>query len=457
MKILPLFVAAAMVASLLPAAVAEEAAGNWPRFRGPEGRGVSMDTRLPDRWSATENVEWKTDLPGRGWSSPVVWGNRVFLTTVVAPPSPEAPAEAAQEAPQKGLYFGGEQDAPVEGIHLWKVTCLDLTTGAILWDKTVHEGTPAMPVHKKNSYASETPVTDGKHLYVTFGNVGIFCFDLDGNEVWKHVLPPVKMRMGWGTAASPVLHGGRLFYVCDNDEGSYLLGLEAATGKELFRVAREGELSNWSTPFVWEHDARTELVTAGWKGNRGYDLDGNLLWTLKGMSSIVIAAPYVADGLLYISSGYVGDRVRPVYAIKPGATGDISLAKGETSNAFVAWSHPQSGPYNPSTLVHDGRLFVLYDRGVVSNFDAKTGAMHYEKQKLEESAGFTVSPWAVGDKLFCLDEDGTCFVLQSSDAFTPLHSNKLAEDDMCMATPALAGDRLIIRTLTRVYSIRKPQ
>lgn len=428
-------------------ALAADDAANWPRFRGAYGRGIAADPRVPDTWSATENVEWKTDIPGRGWSSPVVWGDRVFLTTVVS-------AEE-MEAAKKGLYFGGERAKPSEAEHEWRVYCLDLATGAVRWEKVVHKGKPAMPIHIKNSYASETPTTDGEHVYVCFGNLGIYCFDLDGKEVWNFPLAPVKTRFGWGPAASPVLHGDRLYFVSDNDEQSYLLALDKKTGKEIWRTPRE-EKSNWSTPFVWENEVRTEIVTTSSGANRGYDLDGKELWSLTGMSSITIAMPYAADGLLYLSSGYVGDKKRPVFVLKPGATGDISLAPGATSNDWIVWSAPQIAPYNPSTLVHEGRLFVLYDRGLVGCFDAKTGAPHFESQKIEGSAGFTVSPWAVGDKIFCLDEDGNCFVLRSGDTFEVLHTNKLAEDDMCMATPAIAGDRLLLRTAARLYSIRKP-
>lgn len=428
---------------------ADDSAPNWPRFRGPEGTGVAANATFPDTWSATENVEWKTDIPGRGWSSPIVWGDKLFLTTCAGP--------GQGDAPKKGLYFGGEK--PAENAELeWKVLCLELSTGKVLWEKTVHKGVPPMPVHQKNSYASETPVTDGERVYACFGNLGIYCFDFEGNEVWKHPLTPVTMRFGWGPASSPVLHGDRLYYVNDNDDddGSHLLALDKRTGQQIFRTEREEERSNWSTPYVWDNGTRAEIITAGTKANRAYDLDGNLLWTLKGMSTITIAAPYAVDGLLYITSGYVGDKHRPVYAIKPGATGDISLAEGATTNDFIVWSHPQIAPYNPSTLVHGGRLFSLYDRGMVSCFDAKTGAEFYKTEKLEGSGGFTVSPWAAGDKIYCLDEDGACFVLQSGETFNLLHTNRLAEDDMCMATPAVAGDRLIIRTLARVYSIRKP-
>jgi outer membrane protein assembly factor BamB len=440
-------ISAAFVVAFALATPSEANDENWPQFRGAGARGVSMNTKLPDRWSATENVEWKTEIPGRGWSSPIAWGDRVFLTTVVN--------QGESEEPKKGLYFGGNRPEVPKAEHEWKVLCLDLASGKVRWEKTVRRGQPQTAIHLKNSFASETPVTDGERVYACFGNVGIFCFDLDGREVWEHPLEPRRMRFAWGTAASPVLHGDRLYYVCDNDEQSYLLALDKRTGKEIWRTARD-EKSNWSTPFVWQHAKRTEIVTPGTGANRSYDLDGKLLWSLQGMSSITIATPYAADGLLYLSSGYVGDKLKALYAIKPGASGDITPLAGETSGEFIAWSDPNIAPYNPSTLVRDGRLYVLYDRGLVSCFDAKTGAMHYDRQRLPNGFAFTASPWAVGDKIFCLNESGVCFVLRAGDKFELLHANELG-GEMCMSTPALAGNRLILRTDKRLYSIRRMQ
>lgn len=430
---------------VLVAAGLSQAESNWPQFRGPEARGVAEDGGLPDRWSATDNVEWKTDLPGRGWSSPIVWGNRVFLTTVVN--------LGESEEPKKGLYFGGNRLAPPDSIHQWKVLCLDLETGRIVWERQVHEGKPASSIHLKNSFASETPVTDGERVYALFGNVGLFCFDLDGNPVWEKTIKSRRTRFGWGTAASPVLHGDRVYIVNDNDEESYLLALDKATGEEVWRTPRE-EKSNWSTPFIWENDQRSEIVTPGSRGVRSYDLDGTLLWSFKGMSSITIATPYESEGLLYISSGYVGDKRRPLYAIRPGANGDISLAEGESSNEWIAWSHPQAGPYNPTTLVYGGRLYVLYDQGALACFSASDGAVIYERERIPEARRFTTSPWAYGGKVFCLNEDGVTFVVKAGDQLELLHTNPLADDDMGMATPAIAGDRLLIRTSARVYCIR---
>jgi outer membrane protein assembly factor BamB len=404
---------------------------------------VAEGTTVPDRWSATENVAWKTKIPGRGWSSPVVWGNRVFLTTVIN--------QGASEEPRKGLYFGGNRPTPPEAVHQWKVFCLDLETGRVCWERQVHEGKPATAIHLKNSFASETPVADGERVYVCFGSVGIFCFDFEGEEIWRHRLEPRQTRLGWGTAASPVLHGDRLYYVCDNDEQSYLLALEGRTGREVWRTPRE-EKSNWATPFVWEHASRTEIVTPGTGAIRSYNLAGEPIWSLRGMSSITIATPYAADGLLYVSSGYVADKLKPLYAIKPGASGDITPPEDETSGEFLAWSNRSIGPYNPSSLVHEGRLYVLYDRGLLSCFDARTGAAHFERQRLPNGLAFTASPWAANGKIYCLNESGVCFVVRAGDQFELLHTNEL-DGGMCMATPALSGDRLLIRTDTHLYSI----
>ncbi len=417
---------------------------NWPQFRGADSRGVASGANLPDQWSATENVAWKTDIPGRGWSSPIVWGDRVFLTTVIN--------TGSSEEPKKGLYFGGDRPQAPDAVHQWKVLCLNLKTGETMWERQVHEGKPETPIHLKSSYASETPVTDGERVYCYFGNLGVFCFDLDGKEVWQYRTTPQPMRLGWGTASSPVLHDGRLYLVNDNEKDSYLLALDTKTGSLAWQTPRE-EKSNWSTPFIWKNAQRTEIVTTGTGEVRSYDLEGKLLWSLKGMSSITIATPYENDGLLYISSGYVLDSSKPIYAIRPGASGDITLPEGKTSSEFIAWSHPKNAPYNPSTLIDQNRLYVLYDMGVITCYNATDGKEVFGRQRIPEGRAFTSSPWAYNGKVFFLNEDGVTTVLKSGERFEVLHTNKLAEDDMCMATPAIVGDRLLIRTSARLYCI----
>ena len=418
------------------------AAQEWTQFRGPGAAGAVADNpALPERWSAGENVAWRTPLPGLGWSSPVVANGLVVLTTVVS--------DGDVEAPEGGWYGGGERDTPSD-VHHWLVYALDLATGEPRWRTEVHRGVPRTSHHLKNTFASETPVSDGERFYVLFGNVGLYALDPDGAVLWSRELPPVRTRNGWGTAASPVLHDGRLYLVVDSEEQSYLAALSAETGAELWRADR-AEGSNWSTPFVWEHAERTELVTTGTDRIRSYDLEGNLLWELSGMSSIVIPTPIAAHGLLYLESGYIGDFFRPVYAIRPGAAGDITPAEGESANGFVAWSLEQGGSYHPSPLVYGDHYYTLLDRGLMTCHDARTGAEVYGRQRIDVGQAFTASPWAYNGKVFALSEQGTTYVIEAGPEFRILAENAL--DEFTMATPAILDDSLIIRTAEAVYRI----
>jgi outer membrane protein assembly factor BamB len=433
--------AAALACCFTSGATAGE---NWPQFRGPGARGVSEETNLPTAWSPTENVSWKRDLPGRGWSSPLVWRDRVFLTTVVN--------EGETEQPKKGLYFGGNRPDVPTTLHRWKVCCLDLHTGRPIWEKVAHEGVPKSPLHLKNSYAAETPVTDGDHLYAYFGNLGIFCYDIEGEQVWSRAWPVVTMRYGWGTATSPVLYKECLYLVNDNEDNSWLVALDKRTGKDIWKVDRD-EKSNWATPYIWENRLRTEIVTPGTGKVRSCDLNGNLLYEFGGMSSITTATPYSKFGLLYISSGYVLDKKRPLFAIRPGADGDITLEDDQTSNDYIAWCQKQSGPYIPSTVVYGDLLYVLLDRGFLVCYDAKTGEPVYGKKRLPNGRRFTASPWAYGGNLFCINEDGVTFVVKAGRDFELLRTNPLGDDDMCMATPAIVSGKLLIRTSSRIYCL----
>ncbi|HJQ69837.1 MAG TPA: PQQ-binding-like beta-propeller repeat protein [Blastocatellia bacterium] len=420
------------------------ASDNWPQFRGPQSMNVADDPKLPDTWSATENVAWKTDIPGVGWSSPVVWGNKIFITSVIS--------KGELEAPKKGLYFGGERKASTDE-HRWMVYCVDWKTGKILWEREAYKGVPPSSRHLKNSYASETPVTDGERVYVYFGNVGLFSYDMNGKPLWEKRWGPFKTRYGWGTAASPVLHKDRVYVVNDNDDQSFIVALDKKTGNQVWRVERE-EGSNWATPYIWENELRTEIITPGTKKVRSYDMNGKLLWELVGMSSISIPTPFSKFGLVYITSGYVMDQLRPVYAIRPGAAGDISLKEGERGNQHIAWFQPQAGPYNTTPVVYGETYYTLLDRGFFTAHDAKTGKEVYGKQRIDPAAGaFTSSPWAYNGKIFCLSEDGDTFVIQAGAEYKLVGKNSLGE--MCMATPAIAQGSLIIRTASRLYRISK--
>jgi outer membrane protein assembly factor BamB len=420
-----------------------QAGDHWPAFRGGSRPDAGEAKTLPDTWDATSNVAWQVEVPGSGWSSPIVWGKRVFITSAVSADK--------QHQPRKGLYISDLFGKPPPGEHSWNIHCFDADTGKELWKRTAFSGKAPATIHIKNSLASETPVTDGKHVFALFGNVGIACYDMDGKPAWSKKLLARKMRMGWGTAASPALHGDKLFLVHDNEEKSFIEALDQHTGKQLWRADRD-EGSNWSTPFVWTNDRRTEVVTAGSKRVRSYSLDGKLLWELKGMSVISIPTPFAAKGLLYVTSGYVADPfLKPLYAIKSGAAGDISLAEDESANGYVAWCQRQAGPYHPSPVVYGDYLYVLLDRGFLACYESKTGKQVYRKRL--GGAAFTASPWAYHDRIFCLSEDGETFVVRAGREFKLLDRNKLGE--MSLATPAVAGGSLFLRTRSRCYCLRQ--
>ena len=419
-------------------------AANWPQFRGSGFRGVADDDpRLPDSWSATENVAWKTPIPGEGWSSPVVWDNQVFLMSAVT--------GDGQAAPKGGFYSGRFSKAIPESEYRWLLHSLDIKSGELRWRRELHRGVPKSSRHQKNTYASETAVTDGERVYAHIGDLGTYCFDMDGEPVWSNSWAPLRTRYGYGTASSPTLHGGRLYILNDNEEQSYFAALDKLTGKEIWRIDRE-EPTAWTTPYIWEHSGRTEVVTVSRNKVRSYDLDGKLLWQLGNLSALAIPSPYAVDGLLYIASGYVGSQVRPIYAVRPGAGGDITLKEGETSNEYVAWSVPQGAAYHPTPLVYRGLLYSLLDRGFLTCYDAKTGREVYGKQRFNrEGANFTASPWAYNGKVFCLDESGSTYVVEAGEEFKILGVNEL--DEMSMASPAVADSSVLIRTFSQLYRI----
>jgi len=418
---------------------------NSPQFRGPRGDGVAYGTNLPVTWSTTSNVVWSCTIPGKGWSSPVVWGERVFVTSAVGPGSVEAPPEKLASIAEhtRGVTTTDE--------HQYMLHCVDWQTGKLLWSRCAHKGAPPGSIHPKNTYASETPVTDGERVYAYFGNIGLFCYDMEGRALWSRKWGSFKMDWNWGPAASPALHGDLLFVLNDNQEKSFLVALDKRTGKDVWRVERD-EKSNWTTPFIWQNDLRTEIVTSGSGKVRSYDLTGKLLWELRGMSGVTVPMPFAADGLLYIASGCQHSSQRPVYAIRPGATGDISLQADATSNAHIAWVQRRAAPYVTSPLVCDGLLYVLLDKGFLAAYDARTGEEVYGKQRFTTGkAAFTASPWAYDGKIFCLTETGETYVVEAGPEFRVLHVNRL--DEAALATPAVARDSLILRTLTKLYRI----
>lgn len=428
-----------------PAEIAHDV---WPQFRGGSLSAVRQHTTLPTTWSKKQNIAWATDIPGQGWSSPIVWKNRVFITAVLGD-NPEPKDQA-----KKGLYFGGERAKPPTNEHRWMAYALDAGSGKVLWERELHKGVPSTGKHIKNTYCSETPATDGERLYVYLGEAGVFCLSLDGKPVWSQEWKAQKTKLSWGFGASPLLYKGRLFIVNDNEQDSFMVCLDAKTGKELWREKRD-EKTNWSTPMIWENSQRVELITTGTKKVRSYDLDGHLLWELSRMSQITVMSP-IADGdLLYVGSGYLMDKVRPIYAVKPGAKGDITLEKDQDSNQFIVWVNRTAGTYQPTPIVVDGLCYVLVDTGFLTCYDAKTGKQVYDKQRFSNTgaAAFTASPWSCDGKVFCLSEDGDTFVVEAGPNFKVIAKNSL--DEMTLASPAVTRDRLFLRTAGKVYCIMK--
>ncbi len=432
---------AAILATGFSSACADDV---WTRFRGKDGTGVAPDNDgLPMTWTTTENVSWVADIPGWGWSCPIVWQDRVFVTTVVS--------EEKNLTPDKGLYLGLGVREPAKGVHHWMVYCFDLKTGAEIWKYEAHAGQPKVPRHPKSTYAAETPTTDGERLYVLFGDVGLYCYDLDGKPLWARPIEPKRTFLDYGAAASPVVHDGQVVVVYDNLEESWIASFDAETGEERWRTPRK-ETHSWATPLVWENDVRTEIVVPGKVRNRSYSLDGELLWEFDGrMSNLVIPSPFMAHGLCYIASGYIGDNHRPTFAIRPGAKGHIAPRLNYSEIEHIAWYQEQASSYNPTQIVYGDYLYTLYDRGFLTCHNAKTGEEVYSKRRFVPRGSFTSSPWAYNGHLFFLSEDGLTYVVKAGPEFEIVGTSDLAE--LCLSCPAIVDDRLLIRTASAFYCL----
>jgi outer membrane protein assembly factor BamB len=467
-----IFSRATIVAALLSIALPAYAQdAGWPQFRGPESNPVGISAKLAERWSKTENVEWSQAIPGRGWSSPIVTGGKIYLTTVVTDGKSKQPQvgteysnEYVAELQKQGLT-GPElikrlNDRDIELPHEvnlhYVLYRLDLKSGKVEWSKEFYTGRPPGGRHRKNSFVSETPVTDGKFIYVYVTNLGLYAFDLKGNLAWKTPIDPLPIYLDLGAGSSPALAGDLVIVLNDNQKQQYIAAFDKKSGKEVWRTNRDlggnqppVQRSGWSTPFIWKHAARTEIVTLGPTAVVTYDLAGKELWRLTGTSGTPVPQPFAYEGLLYINGG----RGRSLYAIKPGATGDITLKEGQTSNDYIVWSQPRAGTYLPSSVAYQGHIYTLTETGILNRFDAKTGQQTYKTRIDPAAANFTTSPWAYNGKLFCLSEEGQTFVVSTGNEFKLSHVNAL--DDFTQASPALVGERLLIRTEQRLYSIRR--
>ena len=434
-----------VVAALLIASLSIAYAENWPGWRGPGSLGISEDAVIPVVWDMSKNVKWKVAVPGLGHSSPIVWGDKVFVTTAVS-------TDPKEDYWEKG--FPRIERKPDAAEISWKVLCFDRDTGKLLWDQTAIRKKPANARHTKNSYASQTPVTDGAFIYAFFGDQGIFCYDFQGKLIWSRDLGAFTMRNAWGLGSSPVLYKNLVIQTCDQETGgSFLIALDKKTGTTVWKTDRD-EASSWSTPYLYTQGERPELVVNATRAVRSYDPEtGKLLWECRGpATSITTPTPTFSNGLIIVSSGFIVEPVRPVTAFRPGATGDITLKEGESASKYIAWRQSTAAPYIPSPIAYRDYVFVLFDQGFISCYDAKTGKEIYGKQRIDVGANFSASPVAAGGKLYLMSEDGDVYVISAGAAYELLAKNSLGE--AVMASPAISGGKMFVRALKHLYCIQ---
>jgi outer membrane protein assembly factor BamB len=418
---------------------------NWPQFRGPENNMVAVNGNLPDEWGMGKNIRWTYVLSGTGWSSPVVWGNKIFIASAFAEKkSPEKPEEAESQEPEK------EDTSYLNDIYRWELTCIDLKTGKKLWEQVARKGSPRVGAQSGNTYASETPVTDGKRIYVYFGMTGVYCYDFNGKLIWQKDLGAYPTLNSWGTGSSPVIYKDLLFIQIDNEETSFLVALNTANGEEKWRAGRQ-EKTNYSTPVIWKNKIRNELVTSG-KTARSYDpATGKLLWQLSMGGEMSIPSPVADQEYLYIGISSGREIKGNFFAVKAGAEGDITPAAGQRISNGVSWSEPETTLGSTSPLLHNGLIYFLGGRGgKMACFDAATGDSVY-RAKTDSMASCWASPWANNDKIFITDEKGTTHVIKAGKKFEPLSKNKL--DDKIWSSLAITKDAYILKGVKFLYCI----
>jgi outer membrane protein assembly factor BamB len=424
--------------------------GHWPSFRGAEAAGVAEKQHLPERWnpSTGENILWRTSIPGLSHSSPIVWGDVIFVTSAVS--------SRTDATFKPGLY--GDGDASEDrSEHRWMLYAIDRTTGKIRWERTAAQGSPRNKRHIKSTYASASPATNGRIVVAWFGSQGIFAYDVDGGLRWSVDLDRVDMgaydipSIEWGPASSPIIWNGLVIVQCDTQADSFLIALNAETGETVWKTDRK-ELPSWGTPTVVTTPAGPELITNASNFVRGYDpKTGRELWHLGGSSKITAPTPIYANGLHIIASGRAPER--PVFAVKPGARGDISLANGETSNAHVAWTKTGRGSYMPTPLAYRGILYVLANNGVFDAYDIATGREIYRQRLPLVGSGFSASPVAADGKIYLSNEDGEMLVVEAGETFKHVATNSMGET--IMATPAISERVMYVRGASTLFAIKQ--
>jgi outer membrane protein assembly factor BamB len=431
----------AVLASLLFCALAWGMAsdpGYWSYWRGPAVNGMAAGD-APLHWSDTQNIKWKADIPGRGHSSPVIWGDRIFVTTAInnGPPDPQ-PAPGSKPALVKTGPFAE---------HSFEVLCLDRKTGKLLWQRTATKAVPHEGYHGQyGSFASNSPVTDGKYVYAFFGSRGMYCYDMKGKLIWKKDYGvQMKMRMAFGEGMAPVISGDRLILVFDYEGDSFMSVLDKNSGKEIWRVNRD-EKSNWAAPLVYEYNGKKQILVAASKKVRAYDFEsGKPIWETAGLGSNPIPHPVREDDMVFVMTGHQNPNLM---GIRLGKEGDL------TGTDSIVWSQTKGNSYTPSSVLYDNKLYVLTDTGMVSCYNAKTGVAYYQQQRLPKTYSFKSSPVGANGKLYLASENEDVVVLRMGEKFEVLATNTLA-DQMFIATPAIQDGEIFLRGQNKLFCIRE--
>ena len=422
-------------------------ASNWPQFRGPQACGVDATAAAPVHWDleSGENIRWRAPIPGLAHASPIIWEDRVYIATAVGPGKSEL---------KVGLY-GDVVPANDQESHQWRILALDKNTGKTLWDKVGYEGIPKTKRHPKGSHCSSTPATDGKHIVAIFGSEGLFCFDPDGKLAWKKDLGPmdsgwyVSPSAQWGFASSPVIYQSKVIVLCDVQTNSFLALFDVANGKELWRTPRN-DVPTWGTPTFAKLGAQTIILVNGWHHTGGYDFGtGEELWKIDGGGDIPVPTPIVEDGLAYFTSAH--GPARPMRAVRLEAHGNITPPDPGATNAAIVWAHARQGNYMQTPILVGEHLFGCNDLGVITCFDARTGAIKYSQRIGNGSEGFTSSPISDGRNLYFASEVGHVYVVPAVEQFSVTATNNLVET--CMASPAICDGTLFYRTRDQVVAI----
>jgi outer membrane protein assembly factor BamB len=435
---------ALLLTALAFSAAGTSAAGdtNWPQWRGPEGSGVSTEKGLPEEWGEAKNVRWKTPLPGRGHSSPVVWGKRVYVTTAVE--GPVVPGAKSPVHKIEGQEWKHPDSIGADRQHTFKVIALDRDTGKVAWEQTAWEGTPFDDRHRKSSYAAATPATDGKMVFAWFGTEGLYAYDVSGKLAWKF-MPGKVGTLGMGAATSPVLFQNLVIVQADEEEGktSFIVGLDKKTGKEVWRTPRKVQVS-WATPLLVNTGKRTELIASGTESVISYDpATGKELWRSKGLESNAIPSPVATMGhdMVVVSTGY---PAKLAYAVRLGASGELK-------DTDIVWKYGKGTAYVPSPILYGDYIYLLTDKGVMTCLDARTGEVKYEGGRVPVPATFTASPVAFDGKILLTSEDGDTFVIKAGPKHEVLRTNSLGEP--VYASPAVADGKIFIRGEKNLYAI----